>query len=146
MDFRTFGQIIGSVSDALALERRGELMHEIVTITFLQHTDLELPYYTSSTWSFLRGAASTVDRDFGFIGRHIFHGAIETHVLHHHSSRIPFYHAAEASQAIRSVMGTHYQSNFETSYLWAFWKNYRLCRFVEETDGRREVFFFSKSD
>jgi omega-6 fatty acid desaturase (delta-12 desaturase) len=119
---------------------------KIVTITYLQHTDTALPYYSSKTWSFLRGAASTVDRDFGFIGRHIFHGAIETHVLHHHSSRIPFYHAAEASRAIRSVMGTHYQSDFKTPYLWAFWKNYRQCQFVEEKDANSDVFFFAKSD
>lgn len=26
---------------------------------------------------------STVDREFGFIGRHIFHGIIEYHVVHH---------------------------------------------------------------
>jgi omega-6 fatty acid desaturase (delta-12 desaturase) len=42
-----------------------------------------LPYYPSRTWSFLRGAGSTVDRDFGFIGHNIFHGAVECHVLHH---------------------------------------------------------------
>lgn len=120
--------------------------HWILTITFLQHTDLSIPFYPSNTWSFLRGAASTVDRDFGFIGRHIFHGAIETHVVHHHSSRIPFYHAAEASQAIRKVMGIHYQSDFKTPYLWAFWKNYRECRFVEEIDQGTNIFFFSKSE
>jgi omega-6 fatty acid desaturase (delta-12 desaturase) len=54
-----------------------------VTITFLHHTDTKLPYYSNRTWSFLRGAGSTVDRDFGFIGRNIFHGATEHHVLHH---------------------------------------------------------------
>ncbi|KAL3419039.1 fatty acid desaturase [Phlyctema vagabunda] len=120
--------------------------HWILTITFLQHTDGSIPYYPSSTWSFLRGAASTVDRDFGFIGRVLFHGAIETHVLHHHASRIPFYHAAEASRAIRTVMGVHYQSDFKTPYLWAFWKNYRACRYIEEIDVGSEIFFFSKNE
>ncbi|RFU27521.1 hypothetical protein B7463_g8801, partial [Scytalidium lignicola] len=118
--------------------------HWILTITFLQHTDASIPYYDHKTWTFLRGAASTVDRDFGFIGTTIFHGAIETHVLHHHASRIPFYHATEASKAIRGVMGTHYQADFKTPYLWAFWRNYNDCRFVEEKDRGSRVYFFNK--
>jgi len=120
--------------------------HWILTITYLQHTDLKIPYYPSKSWSFLRGAASTVDRDFGFIGRVIFHGAIEGHVVHHHSSRIPFYHAAEATAAVRKVMGSHYQSDFETPYVWAFWKNFRACRYVEETEPGSNVFFFANSN
>ncbi|KAJ4391033.1 hypothetical protein N0V93_004646 [Gnomoniopsis smithogilvyi] len=118
--------------------------HWILTITFLQHTDFSIPYYPTRTWTFLRGAASTVDRDFGFIGRVLFHGAIETHVLHHHASRIPFYHAIEATKAIRGVMGVHYQSDFETPYLWAFWKNRRACMFVEEVDKGSDIYFFSR--
>lgn len=120
------------------------LTSSTVTITFLQHTDFSIPYYPTRTWTFLRGAASTVDRDFGFIGRVLFHGAIETHVLHHHASRIPFYHAVEATKAIRGVMGVHYQSDFETPYLWAFWKNRRACMFVEEVDKGSDIYFFSR--
>ena len=118
--------------------------HIIVTITFLQHTDSTLPYYPSNTWSFLRGCASTMDRDFGFIGRNLFHGTTECHVLHHHASRIPFYHAKEASDAIQSVMGVHYQSDLKTPYLWAFWSNYNSCRFVEEKDIGSGIYFFGK--
>src|ERR1700712_3858194 len=111
----------------------------VVTITFLQHTDVSIPYYPTKTWSFLRGAASTVDRDFGFIGRYIFHGAIETHVMHHHSSRIPFYYATEASDAVKRVMGKHYQSDMKTPYLWSFWKNYTQCKFVVETEKTSNI-------
>ncbi|RDW85092.1 hypothetical protein BP6252_02682 [Coleophoma cylindrospora] len=116
--------------------------HWILTITYLQHTSSALPYYSSPSWTFLRGAASTIDRDFGFIGRHLFHGAIETHVLHHHASRIPFYHAAEATAAMRQVMGTHYQSNFKTNYLLAFWRNLRNCRYVVERKEGSGIWFF----
>lgn len=118
--------------------------HWILTITFLQHTDTSLPYYPSKTWSFLRGCASTIDRDFGFIGRNLFHGAIDYHVLHHHASRIPFYHAKEASDAIKSVMGSHYQSDVKTPFMWAFWRNYNACRFVEEKDMGSGIYFFGK--
>ncbi|KAH6712203.1 oleate delta-12 desaturase [Leptodontidium sp. MPI-SDFR-AT-0119] len=116
--------------------------HWILTITFLQHTDMSLPYYPNKTWSFLRGCASTIDRDFGFIGRNLFHGAIEYHVLHHHVCRIPFYHAKEASNAIQAVMKSHYKSDIKTPYLWAFWKNYNECRFVEERDPGSDIYFF----
>ncbi|KAK9363358.1 fatty acid desaturase-domain-containing protein [Lipomyces starkeyi] len=102
----------------------------LVCITYLQHTDPTLPHYDASEWNFARGAAATVDRDFGFIGRHIFHEIIETHVAHHYSSRIPFYHAEEATQAIRKVMGKHYRQD-KTNIILALWKTARTCHFVE---------------
>lgn len=115
-------------------------------VTYLQHTDTTIPYYANDTWTFTRGAASAVDRDFGVIGRHLLHGAIENHVVHHHAPRIPFYNAPEATQAIKSVMGTHYMRDYETPYLWAFWKNRRACRFVEEVDSGSEIYFFPKTE
>lgn len=57
--------------------------HWIVAITYLHHTHPEAPHYEAEDWTFIKGAASTVDREFGFIGRHIFHGIIEYHVVHH---------------------------------------------------------------
>ena len=48
--------------------------------TILQHTDPQIPHCSTSSWTFVRGAAATIDRDFGFIGRHLFHGITETHV------------------------------------------------------------------
>ncbi|EGU88883.1 hypothetical protein FOXB_00598 [Fusarium oxysporum f. sp. conglutinans Fo5176] len=57
--------------------------HWIVAITFLHHTHESVPHYKPSRWTFIDGALSTVDRDFGFIGRHFFHGIIEFHVIHH---------------------------------------------------------------
>ena len=74
-----------------------------VAITYLQHTDPSLPHYTEEEWNFVRGASATIDREFGFIGRHLLHGIIETHVLHHYVSSIPFYNADEATEAIKPV-------------------------------------------
>jgi omega-6 fatty acid desaturase (delta-12 desaturase) len=51
--------------------------HWLVLITYLQHTDPALPHYRAGAWNFQRGAAATMDRDFGFIGQHIFHDIIE---------------------------------------------------------------------
>ncbi|KAL1955543.1 hypothetical protein VTO42DRAFT_8422 [Malbranchea cinnamomea] len=112
--------------------------HWLVAITYLQHTDPSLPHYLPEAWTFTRGAAATIDREFGFIGRHLFHGIIETHVLHHYVSTIPFYHADEASEAIKKVMGEHYRSDTKDGpigFLKALWKSYRWCNWVEPTEG-----------
>ncbi|OQD70221.1 hypothetical protein PENDEC_c025G02923 [Penicillium decumbens] len=112
--------------------------HWLVAITYLQHTDPSLPHYQPEVWNFVRGAAATIDRDFGFVGRHIFHGIIETHVLHHYVSNIPFYNADEASEAIKGVMGNHYRTEAHTGwtgFFKAMWTSSRLCQWVEPTEG-----------
>ncbi|KAI9679209.1 MAG: Oleate hydroxylase fah12 [Caeruleum heppii] len=112
--------------------------HWLVAITFLQHTDPTLPHYEPGSWNFARGAAATIDREFGFIGRHLFHGIIETHVLHHFVSTIPFYNADEATEAIKPVMGRHYRSNTEggpLGFLKSLWSSARTCQWVEPMEG-----------
>ncbi|KAL2757239.1 hypothetical protein ACRALDRAFT_1060648 [Sodiomyces alcalophilus JCM 7366] len=112
--------------------------HWLVAITFLQHTDPTLPHYTGDQWNFVRGAAATIDREMGFIGRHLFHGIIETHVLHHYVSTIPFYNADEASEAIKPVMGKHYRSDTRDGpwgFIRAMWTAARVCQWVEPCDG-----------
>ncbi|CUM46216.1 uncharacterized protein AC631_00031 [Debaryomyces fabryi] len=107
--------------------------HWLVFVTFLQHTDPTMPHYRDNEWTFARGAAATIDRNFGFIGQHIFHDIIETHVLHHYVSRIPFYNAREATDAIRKVMGEHYR--YEGESMWySLWKCMRMCQYVDDAD------------
>ena len=120
-----------------------------VAITFLQHTDPSLPHYENAAWTFTRGAAATIDREFGFVGRHLLHGIIETHVLHHFVSTIPFYHADEATAAIRPVMGAHYRSDVRDGpfgFLKSLWRSMRMCQWVEPSAGAsgeaRDVLFF----
>ncbi|CEP20678.1 ODE2 [Cyberlindnera jadinii] len=110
--------------------------HWLVFVTFLQHTDPTMPHYDDSEWTFAKGAAATIDRNFGFVGQHIFHDIIETHVLHHYVSRIPFYNAREASAAIQKVMGEHYRYEGENMWL-SLWKVIRSCQFVEGDNGVR---------
>ncbi|MCJ1340318.1 Oleate hydroxylase fah12 [Bachmanniomyces sp. S44760] len=112
--------------------------HWLVAITFLQHTDPSLPHYEPSAWTFTRGASATIDREFGFIGRHLLHGIIETHVLHHFVSTIPFYHADEATEAIKPVLGSHYRSDTSDGamgFVKSMWKNARWCQWVEPSEG-----------
>ncbi|KAG7283991.1 Oleate hydroxylase fah12 [Staphylotrichum longicolle] len=112
--------------------------HWLVAITYLQHTDPTLPHYTEEEWNFVRGAAATIDREFGFIGRHLLHGIIETHVLHHYVSSIPFYNADEATEAIKPIMGRHYRADTRdgpAGFIKAMWKSARWCQWVEPTEG-----------
>ncbi|KAH6896025.1 fatty acid desaturase-domain-containing protein [Thelonectria olida] len=108
--------------------------HWLVAITFLQHTDPTLPHYTGDEWNFVRGAAATIDREMGFIGRHLLHGIIETHVLHHYVSSIPFYNADEATEAIKPVMGKHYRADVKDGpigFIKAMYNSARMCQWVE---------------
>lgn len=123
--------------------------HWLVAITFLQHTDPTLPHYGPESWNFVRGAAATIDRNFWPIGPHFFHGIIETHVLHHYVSTIPFYHADEATEAIRPIMGRHYRADTDGG-AWGFvkslWRSARMCKWVEPNEGAtgegKSVLFF----
>ncbi|KAF6524830.1 hypothetical protein HZS61_010625 [Fusarium oxysporum f. sp. conglutinans] len=125
--------------------------HWLVAITFLQHTDPTLPHYTADEWNFVRGAAATIDRDMGFIGRHLLHGIIETHVLHHYVSTIPFYNADEASKAIRPVMGDHYRTDTKDGawgFIRALWISARMCQWVEpsaEAEGASKGILFFRN-
>ncbi|CRK12751.1 hypothetical protein BN1723_007432 [Verticillium longisporum] len=112
--------------------------HWLVVITFLQHTDPTLPHYTGEQWNFVRGAAATIDREMGFIGRQLMHGIIETHVLHHYVSSIAFYNADEASEAIKPVMGGHYRSDTRggaLGFVKALYTSKRMCQWVEPSAG-----------
>ncbi|KAI9730443.1 MAG: hypothetical protein M1818_008138 [Claussenomyces sp. TS43310] len=112
--------------------------HWLVAITYLQHTDPTLPHYTGASWNYVRGAAATIDREFGFIGRQLLHGIIETHVLHHYVSTIPFYHADEATEAIKQVMGRHYRSNVKNGplgFIQSLYYSMRWCNWVEPIEG-----------
>jgi omega-6 fatty acid desaturase (delta-12 desaturase) len=124
-----------------------------VAITFLQHTDPAIPHYMPEQWNFVRGAAATIDREFGFIGRHIFHGIIETHVLHHYVSSIPFYNADEATEAIIPIMGKHYKADTKggpVGFIRAFWRSGRMCQWVEPSAGAKGegqgILFFRNSN
>ena len=59
------------------------LNHWIVAITFLHHTHPSLPKYNADSWTFIKGATATIDRELGWIGKHFFHNIVEYHVIHH---------------------------------------------------------------
>ncbi|KAJ4848309.1 hypothetical protein Tsubulata_003694 [Turnera subulata] len=79
-----------------------------IIITFLHHTNPTLPHYDNSEWEWFRGALSTIDLDFGWMNK-VLHNVTNTHICHHLISTIPHYHALEATEAIKPVLGAYYQ-------------------------------------
>ena len=105
--------------------------YHLVLITFLQHTDVYMPHFRNKEWSWFRGALCTVDRSFGPLLDHTFHHIVDTHVCHHIFSKMPFYHAQEATEAIRQVLGPYYLKD-ETPIAQATYRAFSDCQFIED--------------
>lgn len=52
-------------------------------ITYLHHTSPSLPKYAPESWTYLRGALATVDRNLGPVLPYMFHHIVDLHVVHH---------------------------------------------------------------
>ncbi|KAJ5832644.1 Oleate hydroxylase FAH12 [Penicillium riverlandense] len=105
-----------------------------VAITYLHHTHPTVPHYDEKAWTFVKGALCTVDRRFGFIGRHFFHEIIDYHVIHHLFPRIPFYHAEEATEAIVPFLGDQYRLD-QGSYLKSLVDTFGTCKVKHNADS-----------
>ncbi|GKB76055.1 hypothetical protein Tco_0942950, partial [Tanacetum coccineum] len=80
--------------------------------TILHHTHPAIPHYDSTEWDWLRGALSMVDRDFGPILDHAFHGVTHNHVIHHLFPTMPLYHNSEATEAVKHILGTRLRKTY----------------------------------
>ena len=118
--------------------------YHLVLITYLQHTAPYVPHFRGKEWSFLRGALCTIDRSFGLILDHTFHHITDTHVCHHLFSRMPFYHAQEATEAIKGVIGDYYLKD-DTPIFEALYHSFSTCQIVEP-EGTTVFFKNQKTD
>ena len=73
----------------------------LVGYTWLQHTDTDIPHFSSSDWNWAKGALQTVDRPYGPLLNLLHHGIGTTHVCHHINPRIPHYNAWRASALLK---------------------------------------------
>jgi len=105
--------------------------YHLVLITYLQHTATYIPHYRGDRFTFLKGALSTVDRSFGPVLDSTFHHISNTHVAHHLFSQMPHYHAHEATECIKKVLGKYYLKD-DTPIWSALYNSWRTCRFVED--------------
>jgi omega-6 fatty acid desaturase (delta-12 desaturase) len=112
----------------------------LVLITYLQHTDLALPHYTEGEWDWLRGALATVDRDYGFMNV-VLHHITDTHVVHHLFSSMPHYHAEEATEAVKGLLGEYYRYDNTPIYR-ALWNSFRDCNVLYPDNAQKGVHWF----
>ncbi|WP_051039907.1 DUF3474 domain-containing protein [Synechococcus sp. PCC 7336] len=102
-------------------------------VTFMHHTESDIPWYRGKDWYFLKGALSTIDRNYGWIAP--IHHNIGTHVAHHIFLGIPHYHLKTATEAIKPVLGEYYRYSPEP--IWrSFIRSYLSCHFVSDRGGR----------
>jgi len=102
----------------------------LVLITYLQHTDRKIPHYRGQEWNFIRGALSTVDRNYGFLNK-VFHHIGDTHVAHHLFSQMPHYHAEEATVHLKKVLGDYYMHD-NRPILKSLWDAWSTCHYVDD--------------
>ena len=73
----------------------------LVSYTWLQHTDLDIPHFSRDEWTWAKGALQTVDRPYGPLLNALHHGIGATHVCHHINPRIPHYNAWRGTALLR---------------------------------------------
>jgi len=112
----------------------------LVLITYLQHTDLSLPHYTNPEWDWLRGALATMDRDYGILN-YFHHHIADTHITHHIFSALPHYHAEEATEAIKPLLGKYYRMD-RTPIAKALWNSYSKCNYLTPDPNHSGVWWF----
>ena len=96
-------------------------------VTFLHHTEPDIPWYRNDSWFFLKGALSTIDRDYGVINN--IHHNIGTHVAHHIFLNMPHYYLKDATEAIKPILGDYYREAKDSIWT-SFWRSSRECIFV----------------
>jgi acyl-lipid omega-3 desaturase len=98
-------------------------------VTYLHHTEQDIPWYRGDDWYFLKGALSTIDRDYGFINW--IHHDIGTHVAHHVFSNMPHYRLKLATEAIKPLLGEYYRKS-DVNVVKAFIKSSSTCYTVPD--------------
>ena len=108
-------------------------------VTFLHHTEPDIPWYRDESWYFLKGALSTIDRDYGIFNN--IHHNIGTHVAHHIFLNMPHYYLKDATAAIKPILGEYYRES-EVSIWESFWRSARECIVVPD---RGQVVYYQRS-
>jgi len=111
----------------------------LVAYTWLHHTGTDTPHFADEEWSYVRGAFCSIDRPYGRVLDLVHHRIGSTHAAHHLFSRIPHYHAAEATAVLKAAYPDLYRFD-PTPVHKALWKLGTDCvAVVESDDGWRYV-------
>lgn len=108
----------------------------LVLYTWLQHTDVDVPHFSDSEHTYVKGALHTIDRPYdkldpwGIID-FLHHKIGSTHVAHHFDSSIPHYNAQLATDAIKEEFPQLYLYE-DTPVFEAFWRVCKGCAGVKK--------------
>lgn len=114
----------------------------LTTLTFLQHVHDDIPHLDEGEWNWLKGAICTVDRSFGSFLDSKLHHITDTHVCHHIFSKIPFYHAEEATRAIRTKLGVYHKDETSKSFFGALYHNLQHCVALKRNEKHRGILWW----
>ena len=80
----------------------------LVTVTYLQHHNVDTVAYPEAEWKFVDAAFETVDRKFGYGLDTLHHHITDGHVAHHlFFTKIPHYNLPIATKVIKEYMETN---------------------------------------
>ena len=112
-----------------------------VVITFLHHTEMNIPWYPAKSWDFVRGQLSTIDRHYGIV-HSIIHN-IGTHQMHHMFTKIPHCHLEDAT--------THFRNAFpdlvrtcEEPIMPSFFRMFKKYDAQKVMDDKTEIYYYKE--
>lgn len=112
----------------------------LVTYTWLQHTDVAIPHFSSEEWTWAKGALQTVDRPYGPLLNLLHHGIGSTHVCHHVNPRIPHYNAWRGNDLLRKRYPELVRYD-ATPIHKALWRVATRCAAVRQNPSDRAYYF-----
>jgi len=115
----------------------------LVAYTWLQHTDTNIPHFSTKDWNWAKGALQTVDRPYGPLLNLLHHGIGSTHVCHHINPRIPHYNAWYASALLKNSFPELVRYD-PTPIHKALWRIATRCNVVSQRGGIGGYFYLSK--
>ena len=115
----------------------------LVGYTWLQHTDTDIPHFSSSDWNWAKGALQTVDRPYGPLLNLLHHGIGSTHVCHHINPRIPHYNAWRANALLKQRFPELVRYD-PTPIHRALWRVATHCTVVSQTGVNGGFYYNSK--
>jgi omega-6 fatty acid desaturase (delta-12 desaturase) len=80
----------------------------LMVYAWLHHTHEDVPHYDETTWSWIKGALSTMDRNYPAYINCLHYNIGSTHVVHHLFSYLPHYNAPEATLYVKKLLGDAY--------------------------------------
>jgi len=112
----------------------------LVIYTWLQHTDLTIPHFSTEQWSWEKGALQTVDRPYGALLNLLHHGIGSTHVCHHVNASIPHYNAWKGRELLKRAFPTVVRYD-PTPIHQALWRIATRCGAVYQNPADKAFYY-----